>query len=224
MESSSFAAKLLLLLSGLDGSTAYLAILGILFLCGLGLPVPEDITLIAAGVLAAIGSISLTGALVAGFIGVLIGDFLLFFLGRKYGMSVLRLPGFRSLFTPDRISAAERTILRNSRFICFTARFLPGLRAPIYLTAGIMGVRPAVFFGLDALAALISVPFWIFVGHWFGENLDDVLKFAKQAQFTVLGVVILVAVLYLASKWRKKLIAPGKPKQEHRSGVSNGNV
>lgn len=212
MESTSFSAKLLLLLSTLVGWKAYAAILGVLFACGLGVPIPEDITLVAAGILAALGSISLAGALIAGFIGVMIGDSLLFFLGRKYGMSVLRLPVFRSVFTPKRISLAEKTILKNSRFICFTARFLPGLRAPIFLTAGIMGVRPAIFLGLDGFAALISVPVWVLIGYWFGTNLDEVLHYAKQAQVTVVVGVLIIIAGYLFWRWRKKLISPGKAK------------
>lgn len=214
MEPTSFSAKLLLLLSSLVGWKAYAAILGVLLACGLGLPIPEDITLIAAGILSAIGHISLVGALLAGFFGVMIGDSLLFFVGRKYGMSVLRLPGFRSVFTPKRISKAEKTILKNSRFICFTARFLPGLRAPIFLTAGIMGVRPAIFLGLDGFAALISVPVWVLIGHWFGSNIDEVLHFAKQAQFTLLAIIIVFILCYLFWRWRKKLISPGKTKNK----------
>lgn len=214
---TSLAGKLIVLLSGLAGWKAYLAILGILLACGLGLPLPEDITLIAAGILSALGSISLAGALVAGFIGVLIGDTLLFFIGRKYGRAALGLPILRKVFTKKRISVAERTILKNSRFICFTARFLPGLRAPIYLTAGIMGVRPAVFICLDGLAALLSVPIWVLVGHWFGSNIDEVLHFAKQAQYVVLGCVVLLVGLYLFWQIRKKLVAPSKTKDEETS-------
>ena len=145
MEASAVATHLIEFLQGFDGFTAYAVILGLLLVCGLGVPLPEDITLIGAGFLAALGSISLPGALAAGFFGVLIGDAMLFTLGRLYGRQVFFLPGFRKIFTPARIALAEKKVLNNSRFICFTARFLPGLRAPIYLTAGVMGVRQATF-------------------------------------------------------------------------------
>lgn len=75
----SFSAKLLSFLSGFSGPMAYTVILGVLLACGLGVPIPEDITLIGAGLLAGLGKISLAGALIAGFIGVLIGDAFLFF-------------------------------------------------------------------------------------------------------------------------------------------------
>ena len=82
MEATGFSAKLLAFLSGFSGVTAYAIILGVLLACGLGVPIPEDITLIAAGLLAGLGKISLTGALIAGMVGVLAGDSFLFFLGR----------------------------------------------------------------------------------------------------------------------------------------------
>ena len=71
-----FKELLLTNLSQLDGFAAYSAIVGLLLICGLGVPLPEDITLIAAGILAspAVGSISLPGAMIAGFFGVMIGD------------------------------------------------------------------------------------------------------------------------------------------------------
>src|SRR6185312_952205 len=122
------------------------------------------------------GSIRLPGAIIVCAVGVLIGDAFLFFLGRKFGYRVFKLPVFRSIFTESRIQIARQKVLRNSKFICFTTRFLPGLRAPIFLTAGIMGVRPRSFLLLDGSAAMISVPIWLYVGWFFGSNLDQALN------------------------------------------------
>lgn len=200
MEASALASHLIEFLQRFDGVTAYAVILGMLLVCGLGVPLPEDITLIGAGILAAFGSISLPGGLIAGFFGVLVGDAILFFAGRHYGRAVFELPGFRRVFTPERILLAERKVLSNSRFICFTARFLPGLRAPIYLTAGIMGVRPMTFLTLDCVAALLSVPIWVVGGWWFAlhVDIDTGLSYAKKAQhYIVLAVVVGVVGYFL---------------------------
>lgn len=191
-------------LSQLDGWEAYCAIVGLLLICGLGVPLPEDITLIAAGILAALDSISLWGAMVAGFLGVLAGDAFLYTLGRLYGRKAFELPLIRSIMTPRRIILAERKIMRNSHFICFTARFLPGLRSPIFLMSGIMGVRPIVFYGLDGFAALISVPLWVLVGHWVGENLDKALQIAERVQLSLAAVVLVLIAVYVGyRRWRK---------------------
>jgi membrane protein DedA with SNARE-associated domain len=204
VEGAKFSVQLVTFLSGFSGLTAYGAIFGILLACGMGVPIPEDITLIAAGILAAIGSISYWGAMAAGFFGVLIGDCFLFMLGRKYGYRVFSLPGFRTVFTERRVLLARQKVLNNSKFICFTARFLPGLRAPIYLTAGIMGVRPLVFLTLDGLAALISVPIWVHMGFLFGENMDKALETAIRAQKYIVGGVVLVILFYVWWRIRAK--------------------
>ena len=74
MGSESFAGKAFIFLIGLSGFQAYAIILAVLFACGLGLPIPEDITLFAAGFLAFKGRISLAGAIAVGMVGVLIGE------------------------------------------------------------------------------------------------------------------------------------------------------
>jgi membrane protein DedA with SNARE-associated domain len=199
---SSVAHSIINFLSGLDGFTAYGAIVGLLLVCGLGVPLPEDVTLIAAGILSTLGSVTLPGAIAAGLFGVLVGDAFMFSLGRIYGRRAFRLPIIRSIMTPKRIPLAERKVIRNSKFICFTARFLPGLRSPIFLTSGILGVPALTFFSLDGAAALISVPLWIFGGRFFGENLDVTLKYAERVQFSLLGVIVLLIVAY---SWRGRL-------------------
>jgi membrane protein DedA with SNARE-associated domain len=201
---SHVAHSIINLLSGLNGLTAYGAIIGLLLVCGLGVPLPEDVTLIAAGILSSIGSVTLPGAIAAGLFGVLMGDAFMFMLGRVYGRRAFRLPIIRAIMTPKRIGMAERKVIRNSKFICFTARFLPGLRSPIFLTSGILGVPAITFFTLDGFAALISVPLWIFGGRLFGENLDTTLKYAERVQFFLLGIVVLLIVGYIFFRRRKK--------------------
>lgn len=193
-------------LAQLDGWQAYSAIVGLLLICGLGVPLPEDITLIAAGILSALGSISLTGAMIAGFFGVMAGDAFLYTVGRIYGRRAFQLPIIRTIMTPRRIALAERKMIRNSHFICFTARFLPGLRSPIFLMSGITGVRPIVFYCLDGFAALISVPVWVYVGHWVGENLDKAFEIAERIQLSLAAVLVLAILGYLGFRRYRKVL------------------
>lgn len=191
-------------ISALSSGAAYAAVFGVLFICGLGIPIPEDITLLVAGVLITTGHFTLWGALAAGFFGVLFGDALLFFMGRKFGSRIFGLPGFRRFLTPERIAKAEDRVRRNGHFICFVARFLPGLRAPIFAIAGAMGVRPAVFILQDGFAALISVPVWILLGRWVGENWEEGMRYVKRLQGgIVIGIGALI-VCYLVYRYIKK--------------------
>ena len=109
-------------------------------------------------------------------------------------------------------------MLSNSKFICFIARFMPGLRSPIFLTAGILGVHPLIFLALDGFAALISVPAWIWLGYYLGKNIDTALDKAAQFQgYAIVGVVVVIAG-YIAFK---KLSRPKKSQTENESSPSS---
>ena len=208
MEATRLINTVFEMVSSLSGPFAYATIVGILLLCGLGVPIPEDITLLAAGLLAANGSITLLGALISGFLGVMMGDAILFYMGRKFGKRVFSMPGLRQLFTPSRIEMAEARIRRNGPFICFVARFLPGLRSPIFAMAGALGVKPSTFFSLDGFAALISVPVWVYIGYWFGNNLDEALARAKHVQaYVFLVLTLLIAGYFIVRYYRQKRLA-----------------
>lgn len=199
------AQSLITFFTGFSGLQAYAVILGCLLVCGLGVPIPEDITLISAGILASLGNISLTGAMIAGFVGVLIGDAFLFFLGRHHGPKVFLWPGFRKIFTPARIEIARRRIQKDARLICFMARFLPGLRSVLYLTSGTMGVSPTTFLIQDGLAALISVPVWVYVGFLFGENLEYLLSLARTLNgYFLMGLAVIILAYVAFALWKKK--------------------
>ncbi len=203
METDSITGKVFAFIMALSGIQAYAAILFVLFACGLGVPIPEDITLFAAGFLAYKGRITLTGAVIVGMVGVLVGDTLMYLIGRNFGRKVFEWPVFRKIFTPERIKLAEDKIQDNARIICFTSRFAPGLRAPVYITSGVLRVPFPVFIGMDGLAALVSVPVWVFLAYFLGDKVEMLLEIAKQTKIGV-GLVLLVLVaFYIVRKIRK---------------------
>lgn len=202
--SSSIVHKVIEFLSALSGFHAYGLILGVLFVCGMGVPIPEDITLITAGLLAGQGKISFIGAMIVGFIGVLIGDTILFLVGQKYGRKVFTWPVFNKIFTEARIVKAELQIMTHAKKICFTARFMPGLRAPIFLTAGIMKVPFKTFLFQDGLAALLSVPVWVYLGYWFSDNIDAALDFAKDINSVIIGLLVIAIAAFFYYQYKKK--------------------
>jgi membrane protein DedA with SNARE-associated domain len=204
MDPVQLATQLFNAMSDMSGFAAYAAIIGVLIICGLGIPIPEDITLLAAGLLASNGHITLAGALAAGMFGVLAGDTFLFVMGRRFGAKIFGLPGFRRIFTPDRIAKAEDRVRRNGHFICFIARFLPGLRSPIFALAGAMGVKPSVFFIQDGFAAMISVPLWVYLGYWFGQNWDEAFAKAEKIQGFVFSSVAALIIGYITYRMLRR--------------------
>ena len=197
MDRSGFAYKIFSLFVGLTGFQAYSFIFGVLFLCGMGLPIPEDITLVAAGYLAGKGKISFIGALLVGLFGVLAGDLLLFLIGRKFGSEVLKWPVFKRVFTRRRMQKAEVQINKHAKLVCFIARFMPGLRGPIYLTAGVLKVPFKIFLFQDGLAAIISVPVWVWLGYRFHREIEKAFHYLAEIQTYILVGLILILAYFI---------------------------
>lgn len=191
----------------------YFAVFLVLIACGIGIPVPEDITLIAGGVICALSKTTShllhfeVMSLVA-LAGVLIGDGTMFFMGRRLGSKVTRVPGIRRIITEKIYSEIQAKVLKYGDKILFLARFLPGLRAPIYIMAGVSHrVSYLKFVIMDGLAAIISVPVLVYLGYFFANDLDEILNYVKHSEFAIIGLVILVVgiiVFYNVRKAKKK--------------------
>jgi len=88
---------------------------------------------------------------------------------------------------------------KNVRKIIFSARFLAGLRAPIFLSAGMLGVRTRTFVSLDFLGAIISVPTLTFLGYYFGDEIDIGLGYIRRAErYIMIGLAIVGLVVVLS--------------------------
>ncbi|HYR54969.1 MAG TPA: DedA family protein, partial [Myxococcaceae bacterium] len=68
-----------------EGVAAYLVIFGVLVACGLGVPLPEDISLVTGGFLAYLEVANLFVMMGVGFVGILCGDSVIFLAGRRFG-------------------------------------------------------------------------------------------------------------------------------------------
>jgi membrane protein DedA with SNARE-associated domain len=89
--------------------------------------------------------------------------------------------------------------------VIFAARFMPGLRTPVFFTSGTLHLPLRVFLFYDGLAALISVPTIVYATYFFGNHVDRVVRWVKRIQFGVIGtIVVIVAVLMLKAYWGRR--------------------
>lgn len=189
----------------------YAAVFSCLLLCGFGLPVPEDITLVAGGVIAGLyDEINPHTMFLVGIAGVLIGDSTMFLGGRIFGYRVQRLKMFRKILSPRRFSQIQRKFKQYGLGVLFVARFLPGLRSPIFLAAGMSRrISYITFIIMDGMAAMISVPIWSYLGYFFADNRDLLLSYVHDVQsiiYLILGLLLLiVVVLFIKKKLHAKL-------------------
>lgn len=195
------------LLSNTQGIFAYATVFSVLVACGLGIPLPEDISLILGGFLAHKGAASLPVMMAVGFVGILAGDSLIFNFGRKLGSSVGRKKGgfFARIITPEKRAKVEGLFEKHGQKIVMIARFMPGVRAVTYFTAGSVGMPYWRFILWDGLAALVSAPLFVFLGFHFGSELDYLVAQIKKSQTGVLvGLAVVGVAWYL---WQRRKAA-----------------
>jgi len=184
------------------GPTPYFLVFGVLLLCGFGVPIPEDICLVAAGLLAYYGLCNLWIMIGVGLFGVMAGDSIMFFLGLKYGRKIMKKRFFQRLISEERLKlASERFNKKGSKRILFFARFMPGLRAPMYFSAGLLHVPFWRFFLMDGLAALISVPSIVGAVFYFGDSIDLVVRWIKKVEHGIIFLLIGCIILGGAKWW-----------------------
>ncbi len=219
----------------------YLALILVLFAAGMGAPIPEDIPLAFSGYLchpeeSAIRNIPtidtdgdgkpdtvdpdrpvriphLSLMMIAGMVGVLAGDTLVFHIGRQ-GVSGNSFVArhVRKVLNSHRREKLERWFNKHGNLTVFCGRFMPGLRSAVFALAGMSKMTFIRFIIIDGLAAAISVPTFVYIGYHFAAEINvifDKLRHLKQIMVPV-GIVIgiLVLAVYL---YRRKIKSVTKP-------------
>lgn len=183
----------------------YAGIVLVLVICGFGIPIPEDVILIYAGYLAAVGPIHVPGALIASFVGVIVGDAGIYWVGQRYGPALAQHRFLARLFPRDKIVHAEEFFAKHGVKAVFFARFVVGLRAAVFFTSGYLRVPFLKFVAADLLAALLSLPVWIWLGWYFHARIDQVLAWGRSAEHALTAVILLVAAVFFGRwLWRRR--------------------
>ena len=82
------------------------------------------------------------------------------------------------------------------RLVVFCGRFVVGLRSAIFFAAGTAGVSARLFLLVDTLAALISVPFFVWLGWRFASDLHRVEAITKDIRGLSLLIVGLGVIVW----------------------------
>ncbi len=182
-------------------SGSYIAILVVLVLTGMGLPLPEEVPIVAAGVLSAHDHLNPWLALAVCIAGALLGDTASYWLGYHFGRGLLqRHRWWARVVTPERELRLERLIRAHGLKIFFTARFLIGIRSAIYLTAGILRISFVRFILIDAACAALIISVFFGLSYWFGEQVGH---WIRQGEWAItIAVVVGCLVVLVVAVWR----------------------
>jgi membrane protein DedA with SNARE-associated domain len=174
----------------------YVGIFALLVLGDLGFPFPEDTTLLLSGFLIAQDVMKPLPTLLIVYSGLLMTDFSLYWVGKKYGKRVVEHKRFRRIISPERLLKIEEKFKKWGLFIVFFGRHLIGVRAQVFLAAGVMGMSAIKFFLADAASAILTVTLMVGIGYWGGSSIQILKK-----DVTRIGHAAMVVFLILFAVW-----------------------
>jgi membrane protein DedA with SNARE-associated domain len=194
-------------------SWGYLGVfLGILA-SGLGLPVPEELPIVLGGSMAGTNSkIEWWIMLPICIVGVIIGDCSLYLIGRYWGSKLVQLRFVRKhLLTPEKFAKISENFQKYGVKILLFARLTPGIRAPIFLTAGITHLPLTKFLIADAIYAVPGVSLLFFLGFWFTNTVIDLIHTTEHLRPVIVLIVLGCICFYLLFRAFRKPVVTGTP-------------
>ena len=146
---------------------------GILFLWvlveQLGLPIPSIPLLLTAGTLSATHRLHASLALAVVVLACLLADSLWYFLGRRFGGSVLRLLCRLSLEASTCVAKTEGYFTRRGPITLLFAKFVPGLSTLAAPIAGQSGMPYTRFLLWDLAGSIVWAESYLLAGRFFGD-------------------------------------------------------
>lgn len=204
-----------------EPALVYTFIIAFMTASSFGLPVPEEMTLVSAGLVAYMAGhpikfppptpdaqgVNLYTLCIVCFIAVLGSDLLIYSLGRIFGDKIKQSKLFKKLLSEKSLSSIDKLFRKYGYWASGLFRFTPGVRFPGHLSCGIMKVSVWKFLAVDGAAALISVPTQVLLVAFYGEVILD-----KIAEFKIiLGIIILLIIIILILK---KIMNRSKQKEK----------
>jgi membrane protein DedA with SNARE-associated domain len=176
----------------------YLGILALLILGGIGLPFPEDATLILSGFLVSHDVVKPLPTFVIVYGSLLASDFFLYQVGKKYGRKVVEHKKFRRILSTDRLAKIEDKFKERDVWVVLIGRHFLGLRAQIFLVAGVLRMSAIKFLAADAATSLFTIAIMGGIGYWGGTSIQTLKKDLKRIEhIAIVVLVILIAGVIL---------------------------
>lgn len=189
----------------------YAALVGMMLLSSIGLPLPEEVTLVSVGVLAFMGAnphhfpppfegapvVNMHTAAVVASIAVLGSDFIIYMVGKIWGRKLLNTKLMRKVISPEMMGKVEVWTEKYGAYACGIFRFTPGLRFPGHLACGMMRFPVWKFMLIDGIAVLVSVPTQIYLLAIYGE---PIIQRLHQFKMVLAGIVGVLLIAFIAKK------------------------
>ena len=172
-----------------------------------GIPLPAEAALIAAGFFAArTHGLDIWSLIAASIVAAIAGEIVGFWIGRRFGHQLLMRYGTRLGMTEGRIRIGQWLFVQYGGRFVFVARFLPFLRNMAAVLAGTNSMAQRNFYFASASAAAAWIVCYGLASYSFGEAFADVASPAAVC-LGLAAALIVVAAPALMLRYEKRLLA-----------------
>jgi len=198
---------------------AYAGVFGALVSAGFGAPIPEELPIATGGVLVGRDWGDPAGLkwwimLPLCILGVVLCDSLLYVAGRKWGRWLIRKRWVqRRLLTEERFRTIEKNFHDYGIRILLIARLLPGIRTPVFLSAGICRLPFRKFLLADALYAIpgINLIFWL--AYYLTDSFMALLHKVESYRELVLIAILSFIAGFITATFVRRPVSTGSPEE-----------
>jgi membrane protein DedA with SNARE-associated domain len=183
-------------LADLIATHGYWVVAAVITLESMGIPLPGETMLVTAAIFAGtthqLNILLVVGAAAT---GAIIGDNLGFWIGHRFGVSLLRNHGHLLRITPQRVRLGQYLFEQHGGKVVFFGRFVAVLRALAALLAGINCMNWWRFLVFNAVGGIVWATAYGTAAYFLGEQVERV-----RGPVAVLGVIV-AALAMVAGTW-----------------------
>ena len=191
------------MLASLLHPSSYLGFFVFIALTGCGMPIPEEAAIVVAGVLSSQDQLDWRIAFSVCLAGAVVGDSCMYAIGYRWGHGIFTShPRFAKLFASENEQQFQKAVEAHALKVMLLARFLVGIRAPVYVMTGVVRLPFRRFLLYDVISASLVVGVVFGLSYLFGEQVTGWVRHAEtRATIVVLLIVIaVVSILYYRNR------------------------
>jgi len=181
----------------------YLVVALLVAIEGIGVPVPGELALVIAGAFAGEGDLSLTGVILAAWIGAIVGGSGGYWVGRTGGLSLLERYGHRIGITDEKLNSARRYFTDHGAKTIIVSRFLAILRMLASLMAGVAHMPFGLFTVCNAVGGLVWSVVFALLGYFFGSHWPLLAHYIHRVGLLTLCVAVAVIAVIVIQRRRR---------------------
>lgn len=167
----------------------------------MGIPFPSAAILLAAGVLVQQGHLGLTGAIVFGFLGAIIGNQIGYWAGYQAGRPFVLKWGRHVKLTRERLEWVERLFARHGGKAVFAGRFFSVSRVVEALVAGTSRMHWGMFVFYSVLSGAVWATAVVLLGYFFGQSWSAAQHWSERSPLVLILILLVAPGAYFAYRW-----------------------